>query len=489
VYANGVSSSNIGSSRSGLKGRGVTSENYTMKRLQCALALALFACSVSTAGAEARAATAPRADAGLDHFPESADIRAAYWASFFTASEPDLLRRSPAVVSNEYGDFRLSVVKTGGYLYAVATALAAPLPAKGEPPVATQGSWVLKRSSPDGAPIQAKVFLRSDSGTFIRIYPDGDRSKLDLVVYGGVLNREVPLPVSFDRAFASTLADIESWTESLVDWSLFSPQSGLYREVRAFVDETRKRLPGLRYGDDGALDSSGQPVYIATGQPQEGDAGLNCSGFASWVADGFYRPMTGRLLDPAALSARHAASRATTSAERYEEELDPFFGLDWTRNIAAALLDARSSSRPHTLFESDVRISPFALVVDGTRAQAAVNGSSAYRSYPAYQLDLGYDAAGLKALLYVLAIREPGSIYFASVSGRNGNLVRGLNRHYHVAVLAPYFDESGQFKTACFESCAETSVEAMMARLKKDCVHLVRVVAERDYDPPAFPGR
>jgi hypothetical protein len=465
-----------------------------MKRLRYALArglahgfaLALLSSASIAAGAEG--ASRP-ADAALDHFPESSDIRAAYWQSFFTASEPELLRRSAAVVTNEYGDFRLSVVKSGGYLYTIATALQGPLPKQGEPPLATQGSWVLKRSSPDGAPIQAKVFLRSDQSTFIRIYPDGDRSKLDLVVYGGVLNREVPLPVAFDRAFVATIADIESWTASLVDWELFSPRPGLYREVRSFVDETRKRLPGLRYGDDGALDSLGRPVYIATGLPQEGEAGLNCSGFASWVADGFYRPLTGRLLDPLVLAEKHVATRATTSAERYEESLDPFFGLDWTRNIAKALLDARASARVHGLFESDVRISPFALVAGDATAQAAVNGSSAYRNYPAYQLDLGYEASGLKALLYLLAIHEPGNIYLASVSGRNGNLVRGLNRHYHVAVLAPYFDERGEFKTACFESCAETSVEAMMGRLKKDLVHLVRVRAERGYDPPAFPAR
>jgi hypothetical protein len=58
-----------------------------------------------------------------------------------------------------------------------------------------------------------------------------------------------------------------------------------------------------------------------------------------------------------------------------------------------------------------------------------------------------------------------------------------------VAVLAPYFEPSGEFKVAAFESDVETSVEAIMARVPKDCIHLVRVKAERDYDPPAFPER
>jgi hypothetical protein len=435
------------------------------------------------------------ADAPLSRFPESADIRSAYWMSFFQASESELRRRAPALVSNEYGSFRLSSTRSGGYFYAIAAAINAPLPSKGEPILYAQGSWILKRSSPDGVPIQAKVFLRSDPGTFLRIYPDGDRSKLDLVVYGGVLNREVPLPVPFERAFSSTMAEIVAWTGDLVDWSLFSPSPGMYRETRGFVDETRRRLPGLRYADDGALDSEGKPVYIATGAPQSEPTGLNCSGFAAWIADGFYRPLTGKLLDPKALAARHVDARPTPAAGRFEEELDPFFGLDWTRNIAKALLDARAPSRPHGLTDSDVRISAFALVAPsgvlpgGGSSSEAVNGSSAYQSYPAYQADLGYEASGIKALMYVLALREPGSIYLASVSRKSGGVIPGLTRHYHVAVLAPYFEPSGEFKVAVFESDAETSVGAIMARVPKDYIHLVRIKAERDYDPPAFPER
>jgi hypothetical protein len=462
-------------------------------RFAAALASVAFLALDLVRAASAQVAV-PSADAPLRGFPESADIRSAYWMSFFSASEAELERRAAAVVNNDYGSFKLCVTRSGGYFYAIAAAIDAGFPSSGNPILYTQGSWILKRSSPDGLPIQAKVFLRSDPGTFLRIYPDGDRSKLDLVVYGGVLNREVPLPVPFERAFASTLSEIEGWTRDLVDWELFNPRIGMYREVRSFVSETRRRLPSLRYADDGALDTEGKPVRIATGLPQSEPTGMNCSGFAAWIADGFYRPLTGKLLDPRALAARHLEARPTTAAERYEERLDPFFGLDWTRNIAKALLDARAPSRPHGLAESDVRISAFALVApsgisSGGGSAAAVNGNSAYQAYPAYQVDLGYETAGLKALLYVLALREPGSIYLASVSRKSGGLIPGLSRHYHVAVLAPYFEPSGEFKVAVFESDAETSVEAIMSRVPRDYVHLVRVRAERDYDPPVFPER
>lgn|GEM_PF-235647 len=453
--------------------------------------LAALVASIAAASA-AQAASAPPplpGDRPIERIPESADLRAKYWNGFFAAPLGALASRSPSVVSNDQGSFRLSYERDGAYHYAVIAAVAPGSPAGREPPLYAQGTWILKRSPYDGAPLQAKVFLRGDPGTFLRIYPDGDRSAMDVVVYGGVLNEKVPLPVPFERAFTSTLSDIAAWSRDVVEWGLFSPKPGLYRDVRSFAETTRSRLGGLRYAYDGALDSSGAPVLIATGERQIGETGLNCSGFAKWVVDGFYGPLAGRLLDPLAMARKRLDERVTDAAGPYEADLDPFFGLDWTRNLAVALLDARYPSRKHAIEEVDVRISPFAMIAGkgGLGTPAAVNGSVSYSPYAAYQDGLGYRADGLKALLYVLALREPGNVYLASVSRKSGGAIPGLSRHYHVAVLAPYFEESGEFKVAAFESDVETSVERIMARLPKDYVHLVRLKADRAYDPPSLP--
>jgi hypothetical protein len=428
-------------------------------------------------------------DLPIERFPDSADIRSAYWEKFFIAPLGALALRSPAVVSNDYGSFRLSYKKDGGYHYTIAAAVVPGSTGTGDTPEYSQGTWILKRSPRDGAPLQAKVFLRGDQGTFLRIYPAGDRCTMDVVVYGGVLNQGVPLPVSFERAFTSPISDIVAWTSGIVDWSLFSPKPALYKDVRSFVAETRSRLGGLRYAYDGALDASGQPVRIATGERQTGETGLNCSGFAKWVVDGFYRPLKGRLLDPLAMAKKRLDERVTDAAGPYESDLDPFFGLDWTRNLALALMDARLPSRPHSIDEVDIRISVFAMIAGsgGLGMPASVNGSALYSPYAAYQSDLGYRVDGLKALLYVLALREPGNIYLASFSRKSGGVIPGLSRHYHVAVLAPYFEETGEFKVAAFESVVETSVERIMSRIPKDFVHLVRVKADRAYDPPVLP--
>jgi hypothetical protein len=309
---------------------------------------------------------------------------------------------------------------------------------------------------------------------------------MDLVLYGGVMNREAALPLPFDRIFASSFVDIVSWTKAIVDWDLFSPHLGMYAGARAFVAAVRDRLPSLRYVDDGALDAKGQPVYIATGAAQQGPAGLNCSGFAKWIVDGFYYPITGKYLDPAAMAERHGELRANNYSEAFEEMLDPYFGLDWTRNLGVALTDAAYPARSHGILENDVLESPFALLASEAGTQAAVNGSSAYEDYPAVDRDLGYAGGGLKAILYTLALREPGTIYLASLSRKGGAAFQGLRSHYHVAVLAPYFDEDGSFRVAVFESAAETSIDALMARSAEDFVHLVRLPLLPDFKPPTL---
>jgi hypothetical protein len=264
----------------------------------------------------------------------------------------------------------------------------------------------------------------------------------------------------------------------------------MYAGLRSIVAAIRARLPSLRYAEDGALDAEGRPVYIATGAAQTAPAGLNCSGFAKWIVDGFYYPLAGAYLDPRAMAERRSELRASTYATAFEAELDPYFGLDWTRNLGTAMADAAEPSRRHGFKENDVREAPFALIaapVQANKASAAVNGSSIYTDYPAVDSELGYEMQGLKAILYWLAIEDPGSIYLASLSRKDGGALSSLRRHYHVAVLVPYFEANGAFRVAVFESAAETSLEALTARAAKDFVHLVRLRALPDFEPPKLP--
>lgn len=266
-------------------------------------------------------------DRSLALFPDSADLRSMYWDGFLAAPRDVALSRPPATIRGANGAFRFSSRRGSKAFYLIVAAVKGDLRGLGgENPIYTQGSWIIKRSLADGRFLQAKVFLKSDPGIFLRIYPDGDRSRLDLVLYGGVINREVPLPVPFERVCVSTMADIVAWSRNLVDWSLFSPRPGLYAGVASVVAEIRARLGGLRFADDGALDSEGNAVHIRDDSPQAGKPGLNCSGFAKWVVDGFYEPLTGTYLDPRAMAQRRMGSRGGTRRPPTKRVLIPISG-------------------------------------------------------------------------------------------------------------------------------------------------------------------
>ena len=467
-------------------------DRKTRSLASAVLALALIAQSRPAAAEGAW----ERGDAGISGFPESAGLRSRYWESFFAAPIPALLARAPAIVAEGSSRFRLYAIKQGEHVYAIAAALG-PEDGNGEGPLYAQGTWIVKRSARDGKMIQAKVFLRSDPGVFARIYPDGDRSELDIVLYGGVVNREVPIAQGFERVCAASMAQIVQWTSSLASWELLEPRTGQYRDMRRFVAAVRARLSSLAYGEDGALDSSGSPVYIATGEAQRKPYGLNCSGFAKWVVDGLYRPLTGAYLDPRDMAERHTEDRNGSLSAAVETELDPFFGLDWTRNLARALDGARRPGAKIGLEANDVRTAPFALLEAGrdlsvqeANASRVPGGSlpdgGEYGYFPSYMEGVGYPTSGLRPLLYALAMSEPGTAYLASISRKGGARLPGLRRHYHVAVLVPYFEEDGGFEIAVFESAAETSLDAVVARTKGDFVHLVRIPVGGEFDPPSF---
>ena len=90
----------------------------------------------------------------------------------------------------------------------------------------------------------------------------------------------------------------------------------------------------------GAIDSEGK--YTT-----DSNNGLNCSGFIKWIADGFYMPIRKQnnelplYMSLQALRTKHPNSRGDRYTNLFEDIRDPYFGLDWTRNIAISLANLR----------------------------------------------------------------------------------------------------------------------------------------------------
>jgi hypothetical protein len=311
---------------------------------------------------------------------------------------------------------------------------------------------------------------------------------MDAVLYDAYIARSLPLSVSLERLYTMPLNEIINLAGNRFPKRYFEPNPEDYADQRLFISNVRKKLPGLDFADDGALDHNGRYVYINTGLEQkaspEGAPGLNCSGFAKWLIDGILRPVTGERLAIPPLKAPFG-ERGSSFTAPWEELRDPFFGLDWIRNLASMAGKTLRSPAFGTLDEIEVRREPFSQLI------VRKGGSAVIQFYPGFLANAGYGTEGLHALLYTLAIDEPGRFYLAAVNNEVGPPAtetnpRGspwLRQYYHVAALVPYFNESGVFQVAVFESAAETSFTAFKNRYPGQHVSLVRIPLERAFDP------
>lgn len=340
------------------------------------------------------------------------------------------------------------------------------------PPVnlASPGTFIVRQRRSDGAIDQIKVFLQHDEDTFFRLRPRENRRTLELDLYlaGREFYRDVTVPISWERAVRAPVSEIQRLTAGIIDWQIAQPEFDRpeYRAIAQVVAQVRATLPQLADAEDGSLDADGVPVFIDSLAPMQTDPGFNCSGFAKWVVDGFYQPRMGSLMAIDALREKHLDHRGTRWSRRLEETRDPYFGLDWTRNLAREVQAARLGVAPEELDPEarDVRTIP----------------SARYRE------DVGFPIDDLSGIIYWLTVDEPGTIYLGSVNRASGEEAV-LRQHSHVVVILPYFDDTGRFRPVVMERNVETGVAQLIRRFEGAFIHLVRIDGTQPFVPPSPP--
>jgi hypothetical protein len=332
-------------------------------------------------------------------------------------------------------------------------------------PIAGSGSWIIKRERADGQFLQAKVYFRSDPGCFLRLFPAGGRTSADVFLFGLQVDHKVLLPLAFTELLFQPFQRIRQLSEAVVRWDLLlyagNPEAD--RHAASLLAGIRAALPGLRQAEDGAMDARGRYVRIADLSAQEaspGGGGLNCSGFAKWIVDGFVYPLTGSYLDITALKQRHLGLRGNRWSSRFEESRDPYFGLDWSRNLAMGLQTAAGFSG----------LGPEASDVRGLE-------------YLRYRDDVGYSVEELPLALYLDTREHPGSLYLGSLSLEFGG-DQALRQHYHLVVFLPYFTADGVFRVTAFDTGRESSEEEIRRRFAGHFIHLVRLDGSGEFRAP-----
>lgn len=332
-------------------------------------------------------------------------------------------------------------------------------------PVVSAGTYIIKRNIQSGNLEQIKVFLNNDPETYVRIAEHDNESLLEFVLFGSKIYKDVLLPVTLEEFITQPFESIIVMSDYIIDWNMLKAvynetENTIIKNIASSIDA---KLPLLKDSEDGAQGPDGRFIFIESlkNNPAQG---FNCSGFTKWISDGVYYAKTSRLMDINKLKKKNFKDRRDTLSLLYEDLRDPMFGLDWTRNIAMTIYELDHPA-------SEVRVAD----VDVT-------------SYPyeIYIPDIGYPVSGLKALLYYLAVTDPGYIYLGSINGDFGkNPV--LRQHYHIAALLPYISPEGDFYPALYERNRKTDIDDFIKKYAGESVHLVRIKADKDYSLPPVP--
>jgi len=324
----------------------------------------------------------------------------------------------------------------------------------GEFPVYGQGSYIIKRNLENGKFVQIKIFLKNHTGCYARIYPNNDRTILEIYLYGKKIYTDINLPYDFADVLTEPFSAVMDASAGTVDWNLIFPANdyGLYSDKIDLAADIRQKLPELGDADDGAMDSDGKYIFIESLKPQpQGTEGFNCSGFVKWVGDAFYWRNHGEYLSVSELKQKHIDLRGNRWSSRHEDDRDPYFGLDWTRNIAVSI--EKTSGNPEPEYRS-----------------ADVN----YIPWSRYTEDIGFPIEDLKLVMYYLAVTEPMNIYLASVNVPFGTGPI-LQQHIHTTVLVPVINADGTFKDLVFERNFESTADLLAERYPDAHIHLVRI--------------
>ncbi len=345
------------------------------------------------------------------------------------------------------------------------------------------GSWLLVRDKISGKPVLIRYYFANNSEVYVQFRPASkDACFAELMMYGAYAAKGVPVGIPFERFYTMSFSHVQSITADTLPWKYTEGTPGLYDGVQTMVQTIRKNLPRLAYDEDAMYDEKGNPVSIETGRRRiiaekyAGKLTLSSLGFMKWIADGIVEPLAGNYLKRVPLLVPTMEYRPTGFQGVLEQKNAISLGLDWTRNLAAAVMSVYNH-RTYMYAESgvDVKIEPFASVLTD-------NG---YENISGYVKNSGYRPQILQPLLYALAASEPDYFYFAAI--RQTDMAKTEVKAFNqCAAIFPYFDEHGRFNAVVFMDGEELTLRNFLSAVSEDknmFVHLSRAKSSIKFYP------
>lgn len=299
-----------------------------------------------------------------------------------------------------------------------------------------RGNYIIKKRISDGEFEHIKIYLQSNSESYLLIKPINNHEVgLDVFLFDVPIYRNVRLPISFMSVATIPLARIMSATSHLIDWNLiFIPlqeHRDRWNTLLRIARQVELHIPELVFAGDGAQNSSGNFVHIQTQEPQKNNFGLGNAGFVKWIMDGIFAPLNSGLLTSIS-NLKTVTPRNTTNKSNSDQNISReniFFHLDWNRNLAYFVNRAMFPRHRININDSDVNDTPFL----------------------AYIPDVGYPISSLEVLLYLESIRNVGSIFLGSINSLSPTSPP-IRTYMESIVIVPYFDTSGNLQAKIFRN-------------------------------------
>jgi len=174
------------------------------------IALCLAIAGASATAAESRAAL----EQFIDHsFPDNSDIRAKFSTRLITAPKEQVWDFGSKVQASKAGQVLVkSVKRSDDFLVQFVNG------SDGKFADCSLGSYVIERNCKTGYILQAKVFLEDDPSCYARLYPQGEGTKLDIVMYGAVVKKGLYISGLIYHILTMPFSEIVDQTDRAFDW-------------------------------------------------------------------------------------------------------------------------------------------------------------------------------------------------------------------------------------------------------------------------------
>jgi hypothetical protein len=374
---------------------------------------------LSAFGAAAAEATPSLEKYLAEQFPDNSDVRARLFSNVIGAPRELAEAFGERVLKGRYGTVTVRTIKGEDDFFVEFL--------NGTGAAYTQGSCIIKRSNAHGYLVQAKIYLQDDPGCYVRLYRGGDGTRMDVIMYGAVVKKDLYLSGLLYTVLTSRFSDIVEATSYSFDW---------------------KTVFELGERDTSTTFAASLRGAIASTQPSAG-------GKAVTVSAGKSEGKTIALASVAASSTGGAKDMVVGRTYKIATEVDTAASVDALMKDLSA---AGESPRELGVGAAD----PVGFDDD----QGGPDVSLPYARFPSYQAGKGLPLSALRAAIYLDELANPDSVY--AVLGDGLRLT-----------VAPTYDDVGKLDFAFFSNDRELAWKDIFHQNRDTLVRVIRLRASR----------